>query len=210
MEGVAVSVRVKSEPINYDKQRGRCYLWVVAGTDTVFVYDAWAPGTVKVLNQQFLQFDYPVRGGTNVGLGSTLVLCVAKGKLCQALKLPTYHQTDLYNPDYHKLYQVRLRLVGTTPLAYQCYLTTHDEIRSEREPATNRNSTTQAVLKFDAQRHLFYNGLKRPPSPFAIIDYRTERVIKRKVTEPLPVIEWNNSLQYFIGGEWYEAARTNN
>ncbi|MDO7846541.1 hypothetical protein Q5H92_09255 [Hymenobacter sp. M29] len=215
LEGVEVSVRVNNEPVNFNKlnklnkQQGRCYLSVVSGKDTVFVYDAWAPGTGKVLNQQFLQIDYPVRGGTNVGLGSTLVLCVAKGKLCQAFKLPTYHQTDLYNPDYHKLYQIRLRLVGTTPQTYQFYLTTHNEIRSESEPATNHNITTQAVLKFDAQRHLFHNGLKRPPSPFAILDDKTERVIKWKVTEPLPVIEWDNSVQYFIQGAWYGAARTN-
>ena len=47
-----ISVRVNREPVNYNKNKhqGRCYLSVVHGTDTVFVYDAWANGTVKVLN----------------------------------------------------------------------------------------------------------------------------------------------------------------
>jgi hypothetical protein len=210
LEGPVVSVQVNSKPVNYNKNshQGRCYLSVVHGTDTVFVYDAWANGTVKVLNQQFLQFDYPVRGGTNVGLGSTLVVCVANGKLCQTLKLPTYLQTDLYSPDYHELYKVRLRLSGNTSQTYQFHLATHNEIRSERDPTSNHNSTTQDVLKFDAGRLIFYSGFRRVPALFPVVDEKMEQVVTLRISEPLPVIKWNNCVQYFIKNEWYGASRT--
>lgn len=209
LEGTVVSVRVNATLVNYkqNKCQGRCYLSVVYGTDTVFVHDAWASGTAKVLNQQFLQFDYPVRGGTNVGLASTLVVCVANGQLRQALKLPTYIQTDLYSPDYHELYKVRLRLSGTTSQTYQFYLTTHNEIRSERDPTDNHNFTTQAVLKFDAGRGIFYSGFKRVPALFSVMDDKIEQMVTLKILDPLPVIEWNNYVQYFIKNEWYGAAR---
>jgi hypothetical protein len=206
--GAAVSVRVYKEPINLYIKQGRRDLSILYGRDTVLVYDAWASGTAKVLNQQFLQLDYPVRGGSNVGLGSTLVLCVAKGRLCQVLKLPTYSQSDLYDPDEHELYQVRLRLAGTTPQTYQFHLTTHEKRRSERAPKTNHTSTTQAVLKFDTGRHLFYTGFKRVPALLRVVDDKTERVVMLKVTEPVPVVEWHNYRQYFIQGNWYGAART--
>ena len=192
LEGATVSVRIYKEPINLYKQQGRRDLSIIYGTDTVFVYDAWYNGTVKVMNQQFLQLDYPVRGGTNLGLGSTLILCVAKGRLRQVFKMPTYCQSDLYNPDEHKLYQVRLRLVGTMPQTYQLHLTTHNESRSERDPATNHNSTTQVVLKFDAERYFFYTGFRRVPALFSVVDDKMEQVVTLKVTEPLPVISWNN------------------
>jgi hypothetical protein len=130
LEGVPVAVRVYREPIQFNGPQHRRDLSIVCGKDTVFVYDAWDNGTVKVLNQQFLQLTYAVRGGTNQGLGSTLVVCVAHGKLYQALKVPSYSQADLYGPDYyHELYRVRLRLLGTTPRKYRLQLTVRDEQR---------------------------------------------------------------------------------
>lgn len=209
-DGAAVSVRV------YEQTTPRA-LVIACATDTVKVYDYWAhqQDEARIWNQQFLHLPYAVRGGSNVGIGNTLVLCVAQGKLCQALKAETFREYDLRNlahipgnPDEYELYWVRMRLLGTTPLTYQLQLTVHDERQSVRTPASNRRSTTQAVLKFDANRHLFYTAYQRVPLIFPVVDLKAGRVVTRKVTEPLPVIALNSRAQYFIQDEWYEAAST--
>ena len=49
-------------------------LAIVCGKDTVFAYNYWAPGRVKVVNKRFLQVTYAVRGGSNLGVGCALAL----------------------------------------------------------------------------------------------------------------------------------------
>lgn len=208
LEGDTVSVRVFRESILSDGPQHRRDLSIVCGTDTVFVYDAWDNGTAKVLNQQFLQLTYAVRGGTNQGLGSTLVLCVAHGKLCQALKVPSYSQGDLYGADYyHERYRVRLNLRGTTPPTYRFRLTAHDEQHSSFDRANDHRFTTQTVAAFDPDRHLFYTGFRQLPARFAVVDDKTGQVVTLNVPKPVPVLELKDRVQYFIQGEWYGAAR---
>ena len=156
--GGTVLVRV------YEQRTPRA-LVVACATDTVKVYDYWAQDTVSVWNRQFLQLSYAVRAGSNLGGGNTLVLCVAQGRLCRAWKAETFREYDLRNlahipgnPDEYQLHRVRLRLLGTTPSSYRLQLTAYNERRSARNPSSNHRSTTQAVLKFDAGRHLFYTG----------------------------------------------------
>lgn len=140
-------------------------LVVACATDTIKVYDYWALDTAAVWNRQFLQLAYAVRVGANLGASNTLVLCVAQGRLCQAWKAETFREYDLRNlahipgnPNEYQLHRARLRLRGTTPSTYRLQLTAYDERRSARAPAKNHRSTTQAVLKFDAGRYLFYTG----------------------------------------------------
>ena len=179
-------------------------LAIVCGKDTVFVYDYWALDEVKVLNRQFLQLTYAVRGGTNQGLGSTLVVCVSQRKLHQALKVPSYSQYDLYGPDYHhELYRVRLSLLGTTPQTYRFHFAVQDERRSSLDPEHNHRSSTQAMARFDPDRQLFYTGVQRVPTGFRAVDDKTEQVVTLKVPNPVPVIVLKDRVRYFIQGEWF-------
>ncbi|MCC2548201.1 hypothetical protein LJY25_17255 [Hymenobacter sp. BT175] len=109
--------------------------------------ESWALDTVRVWNQQFLQLTYAVRGGSNLGIRNTLVVCAAQGKLCQALQAETFREYDLRNlhggdPGEYELYRVQMRLLGSTPATYRLQLTVHDESRSGRTPANNRRSDT--------------------------------------------------------------------
>jgi hypothetical protein len=152
-------------PVRVYEQATPRALVVACATDMIKVSDYWALDTAAVWNRQFLQLDYAVRAGANLGAGNTLVLCVARGKLCQAWKAATFREYDLRNvayipgnPDEYQVHRAQLRLSGTTPSTYRLRLTTYDERRSARAPTNNHRSTTQAVLKFDAGRHLFYTG----------------------------------------------------
>ena len=207
-DGGTVPVRV------YEQITPRA-LVVACATDTVRLYDYWTQDGATVWNQQFLQLAYAVRAGSNLGVRNTLVLCVAQGRLRQALKAETFREYDMRNldhiagnPDEYELYQVQLRLLGSTPLTYRLQLTAYDESRAARAPAGNRHSTTQAELKFDTGRYLFYTGHQRVPARFAVVDLKAKRVVTRHVTAPLPVIALGDRIQYFIQGEWYKAART--
>lgn len=129
------------------------------------VYDYWAQDTAAVWNRQFLQLTYAFRAGSNLGVGNTLVFCVVQGRLCQVWKAETFREYDLRNiaripdnPDEYQLHRVRLRILGTTPSTYRLQLTAYDERWSARAPSKNHRSTTQAFLKFDTDRHLFYKG----------------------------------------------------
>jgi hypothetical protein len=208
LEGVTVSVRVYKEPISLDKPQGRREVSLVCGADTVVIYECWAVEHIQVLKQQFLQLTYAVRGGTDQGLGRTLVVGVSHGKLCQALKVQRYSQSDLYGPHYHhELYRVRLSLLGSTPRTYRFRLNVHDERRSSLDPQHDHYSTTQAVLTFDPSAHLFHTGFQRVPARFPVVDDKTEQVVTLNVATPVPVIKLRNQVRYFIQGEWYGAAR---
>lgn len=214
LDGVPVQVQVRE--LRYHSPRA---LALMCGKDTVFAYDYWAPGQIKVLNQHFLQVTYAVRGGTNIGLGNTLVLCVANGRLCQAMKARTFSEYDIRNlahipgnPDEYELYRVRTQLVGTTSKTYQLHLTIHDEAHSKQDPATNHNNTKHVWLRFDSTHGVFYSTTKKLPSLYSAYDPKKDRVIRLTANEPVPVIalpgrtSYHNSTYYFINGEWYEEA----
>jgi len=189
-------------------------LALVCGKDTVFAYDYWAPGRVKVVNKRFLQVTYAVRGGSNLGLRNTILLCIYKGHLRQAMKARTFFESDLRNasyipgnPDEYELFQARTHLVGTTTETYQFHLTVHDEAHSTQDPGTNHNDTKHVWLGFDPTRGVFYSTTKKLPPLFSAYDPKTRRIIPLKATEPVPVIVLQSSTYYFVNGEWYEEAR---
>lgn len=209
LDGTPVQVQVREL-----SDSSRRALTLVCGKDTVFAYDYWAPKQVKVVNKRFLQVTYAVRGGSNLGVGNTLLLCIDKGHLRQAMKACTFIESDLRNafyipgnPDEYELFRARTQLVGTTAKTYQLHLTVHDEARSAQDPSTNHNDTKHVWLSFDPTHGVFYSATKELPPLFSAYDPKTERVISLKATEPVPVIALHNSTYYFINGEWYEEAR---
>ncbi|MCC2548200.1 hypothetical protein LJY25_17250 [Hymenobacter sp. BT175] len=64
------------------------------------------------------------------------------------------------------------------------------------------------MLKLDASRHFFYTGYQRVPARFTVLNLKSGRVVTRRLTGMLPVMALGNRTHYFIQGEWYEAAGT--
>lgn len=190
-------------------------LAIICSLDTVFLYDCWALDQVKAVGQRFLQVAYAVRAGSNEGLGNTVLFCVDKGKLQQALKARTFRSYDvrnlthvLGNPDEYELFEARLFLLGTNANNYQVKFIIHDESRSQSAPATNHTTAKQLITGFDPARQIFSSAQKKIAGPFYVTDPKTKQIIKLSTKEKVPFIALDNTPYCFIKGKWYEEAST--
>src|ERR1700748_65998 len=59
--------------------------------DTIAITDYWGAYTnIRVLDNAFLEIDYAIRGGSNVGVGNTLVFCVSRNHLRKCMYVMKY------------------------------------------------------------------------------------------------------------------------
>jgi hypothetical protein len=59
--------------------------------DSINIDDYWGvPPLASFLGKSFLQIKYEVRGGSNLGLGNVLLICVSNNKLHEALHVQQY------------------------------------------------------------------------------------------------------------------------
>lgn len=161
--------------------------------DAINILNYWGvPPEIHVLNKNFIEISYAVRGGSNLGLGNTLILCVRGGKLYEAMHVLRYVKGETGNlkNDYH----IKLALSGNSKNNYKLRVSIHDDVYSKPNPEINYVYNNQTVLNFDTKQNAFYSIKQN------IYDHliKSETGKKQKVDGNFPVIFLGKETYYFI------------
>jgi len=175
--------------------------------DTITIFDYWGvPAEVTVLNKNFIKISYAVRGGSGVGLGNILFLCVNDSKLYEAMHVLEYLNGE--SGDELDLYKIKVTLNGDNRKTYKLHVGIHDSVKSRATPAINYNYNNQTVLSFDAGRNIFYSVKEDIYDNFTIYP-TTQKNYKEKLKGNYPVIILGKETYYYIKGGWYSLGRNN-
>lgn len=157
---------------------------------------------ISVLSKNFIRIDYEVRGGSNLGLGNTIILCVNDGKLYEALHVLRYVQWDSGDLETH--YDLKLVLSGNSKRNYKLIADIRDTVLSEPKPQENYIYKNQTVLSFDTVRKAFYSVKENVYNRF-ITNFSLKG---KKQTQPIrgnfPVVILGKETYYLIDNHWYQ------
>jgi hypothetical protein len=152
------------------------------------------------LSKQFLKINYEVRGGSNFGLGNSLIICVSNNKLYEALHVLRY--TD-WESELVKTYIVKLALV-TQKKDYVLTASIRDKSLSSINPETNYDYTNTSKLHFDKKLKIFYS-IKHDLYDTLKVSYH-DTTYKREIQGNFPEVILEDNKYVFIGGQWFELA----
>lgn len=175
--------------------------------DTININDYWdVPPEIRVLNKNFIEIRYEVRGGSNLALGNMLVLCVNNNKLYEAMHVLRYISSETGNE--HENYNIKAALNGANKGNYRLIVNIHDEVHSKSDPQTNYNYNNQTVLNFDASRNVFYSVKESIYHSFTSY-YLKGKKYKQRIGGNFPVIILGTETYYSIKDKWYVSKRNN-
>jgi hypothetical protein len=192
LEGKAAKVKVLPDYVNH-------ILYIIYLTDTIEVFDYWGvPAQTSHLSKQFIKIDYDVRGGSNFGLGNSLIICVSNYKLYEALHVLRY--TD-WESELVKTYNVKL-VVVTGKKGYTLAASIRDKSFSTKNPETNYDYTSTSKLHFDKKLKVFYSIKNDLYDTLKVVYPNTNYV--REIQGNFPEVILEDNKYVFIGGQWFE------
>ena len=192
LEGKTVKVKVLPDYAHH-------ILSVIYLTDTLKVFDYWGvPPQTSYLGKQFLNIDYEVRGGSNFGLGNTMIICVSKNKLYEALHVLRY--TD-WESELVKTYNVTFAFL-TGKKGYMLTASIRDKSFSTKNPETNYDYTNTSKLHFDKKLKVFYSIKKDLYDTLKVI-YPNE-TYRNEIEGNFPEVILEDNKYVYIGGQWFE------
>jgi hypothetical protein len=192
LEGKTVRVKILPDYVHN-------ILCVAYLTDTIKVFDYWdvTPET-SYLSKQFLKINYEVRGGSNFGLGNSLIICVSNNKLYEALHVLRY--TD-WESELVKKYDVKFALV-IRKKNYVITASVRDKSISSNNPETNYNYRNSSTLHFDKKLKVFYS-IKQNVYDTLNVSYH-DTTYSRQIEGNFPEVLLEDNKYVFIGGQWFE------
>jgi len=174
--------------------------------DTISIRDFWdVPPKIEMLNKMFIKINYEVRGGSNLGLGNTLILCVKGNKLFEAMHVLRY--TNWNSGDEKMDYRIRLSLNGSNRNNYHLTVSVDDYVYSKRNPETNYTYNNKTILSLDQRNNVFYSIKENVYNQVAVT--RGGKSTKQKVSGNFPVIILGKETYYYINNRWYQAGINN-
>lgn len=195
-----VSLDKKNEKIKIAPDYTNKTLTISNLKDTINIYDYWGvPPKVKILNKNFIEIKYEVRGGSNLGLGNIMVLCVNGTLLYEAMHVLRYYS---WQSDDKSDYKIKFVLNGDSKRSYRLNINIHDDAYSKGNPETNYNYNNQTVLRFDTIRNVFYSIKEDIYGRYAIVKSRGKD--KQEIKDNLPVIILGRETYYFLKNRWYQ------
>ncbi|HVV55198.1 MAG TPA: hypothetical protein VHC47_07740 [Mucilaginibacter sp.] len=175
--------------------------------DTITDFDFWGvPVETTVLNKQFIEIKYAVRGGSNIGLRNVIILCIYDNKLCDALHFRSLATWESGGEDEN--YNVKIiSLSGTIKEGFKLILAIHDHVKSKSDPQTNFDYNDQSTLHFDHQKHVFYSIKEYVFNCYEVTSNpKTGKSHKQKIKGDFPIALLGKERYYFINNNWYESA----
>jgi hypothetical protein len=113
--------------------------------DTISVNDYWdVPPEVHILNKNFLTVKYEVRGGSGLGLGNIIVLCIKGNRLYEAMHVLRYSHSE--GAGEIKDYRIKPILIGNSGKTYRLNVNIHDVSCSKYDPLSNFNYQNLSIL----------------------------------------------------------------
>jgi hypothetical protein len=193
LEGKTVKVKVLPDYVHN-------ILCVIYLRDTIKVFDYWdvTPKT-SYLSKQFLKVNYEVRGGSNLGLGHSMIICVSRNKLYEALHVLQY--TDWESGELLKKYDVEFALL-IRKKNYIINARVNDKSISTNNPETNYQYTNNSQLHFDKKLKIFYS-IKQNLYDTLKVSYH-DKTFRRKIEGNFPQVLLEDNKYIFIEGQWFE------
>ena len=173
-----------------------------------------------LLNHNFLKVVYDIRVGVGLHEVHTVILCINKNKLIEAL-----HYESLFHEEFqdyretadpiggiavNSTYKVDLTLTGNAAKDYKLTAKVHDAQKSKLSKQENFNRNTIAHLNFDTGENIFYTDLLDIDRYFTISRYftatgsRFREKGKLHIKGKFPVVKFGKITYYYIKGFWYE------
>lgn len=166
--------------------------------ETISISDFWGvPPEIRLLNKNFIRINYSVRGGSGVGLGNTMIICVNGSHLYQAMHVLRYLTGE--SGGIQEEYRVKLHLVGNSVNNYKLKASIHDFVDSKPFPKENYVYDNNTTLAFDVRQNVFYSVKQGIYDRFITTKNKT----KQKVNGNFPMIILGKDTYYFINGKWY-------
>lgn len=175
--------------------------------DTISIYDYWGvPVDVKFLNKNFMEIDYAVRGGSNLGIENTLLLCVVKNKLHNALHI--LKNTTWDSGGVKEVYDIKLKLNLTDDIAHSKLNADVTDLNHLREdPDNSYDYHNLSFLSFDTKIGVFYS-IKQ--TLFSKLSYRVQNKIHYKLVRgDFPMAILGKEIYYYIDGIWCQMDDSN-
>ena len=177
-------------------------LKIICLNDTVRIGHYWdVPPEAHMLGNNFIKVDYEVRGGSNLGLGNTMILCVNHNKLYITMHSLRYSKWE--DGRAYMYYNVKLGLVGNSKNGYKLKAAIKDTVFSKETPSDNYGYNNISILHFDSDQKVFYS-IKQSISGFILHDERNKPTHKEIVRGNFPIILLGPEKYYFVNGKWYQ------
>ena len=192
LEGRTVRVKVLPDYVHD-------ILCVIYLKDTVKVFDYWdVPPEVSHLSKQFLKINYEVRGGSNLGMGNSLIICVSNQRLHEALHVLRYAD---WESELVKTYNVNFALKSYKK-DYELEVRIRDKSASSVNRETNYDYTSSSRLHFDKKLKVFYS-IKRDLYDTLKVNYHDTSYM-HDIQGNFPEVILEDNKYIFIGGQWFE------
>jgi hypothetical protein len=172
--------------------------------DTITIKNFWGvPAELHVLDSHFIQINYDVRGGSGLGLGNTMLLCVRNKKLYRSFFALRYIDVLLDRSQGEGKYNIKLRLNSGDQKSYKLFVKVHDKRYTKLSPNENYNYNDQIVLNFDPRLNVFYELKETLFQNYDTISSSTGGKQKLTLDDYYPVIILGKETYYFIKNEWF-------
>jgi hypothetical protein len=201
-----ISLDGKNKMVKITPEYAKRELRITCLKDTISIGDFWvATPEIHVFGKKFIEIRYEVKGGTNLAMGNTLVLCVNSNSLYQAMHVLRYANWD--SGDLKKDYHIKPILSGDNQNNYKLHVSIHDDVNSKREPEKNYTYNNQTILSFDKRQHVFYSVKQDVYDCF--IRTGPGKKAQQKVSGNFPMIILGKKNYYFINNRWYQSGDNN-
>ncbi|WEA03652.1 hypothetical protein [Mucilaginibacter sp. SJ] len=191
------SIDGKNQTVKIVPDYANHVLKMICLKDIITIDDFWGvPPEIKLLNKSFIEIKYAVRGGSNLGLGNTLILCVNNTHLYEAMHVLRYINSEAQDEreHYKENYTIIFTMKNNKLKAY-----VHHDVNSKRSPETSYVYDNESVLAFDTKQNVFYSVKENLYDHFTTAKNKT----KQKVAGNFPMIILGKETYYFINGRWY-------
>jgi hypothetical protein len=168
-------------------------LTIASLKSAITIVDFWGvTPEIHVLNKNFVEINYEIRGGSNVGSGNIMVICVDGGKLYEAMHI--LRQSNSEYGDLKTNYNIKVILNGNNKNNFKLNVTVHDDVYSKQNPERNYIYNNHTILNFDAKRNAFYSIKKD------VYNHKP----KQRIAGNFPVIILGKESYYLINNRWYQ------
>jgi len=180
-------------------------LTISCAKDILIICDYTGSEETTVLNGYFLQIRYYKRGGSGIGIGNTLLLCISHGKLRQALHIESYSSNLNYSSDvdYKRTTQRILDTQLTLDAANNMYAITYDTLVSGEDRNFQRNSlpSRKNTVRFNIIENVFCNYQKKVN--INLITFNNNHDNTKHFNGVAPAFQLNGTEYIFVSGKWY-------
>jgi hypothetical protein len=191
-DGVAAKISLWEKPFN-----GHVF-HIELPDDSLTIRDFYSLARVHHLSNDLLEIVYSPRGGSDDGFDNVLILGVNKSKFCIVAEIQSVHEFE--SPNVYGLYNLHLKLQGTSIDNYQMAVKVRDLLKSNNKAKKSYDKSAHFLLKFDKDQHIFYTDNQKLDAYIYQEDIKTK---KHHVIGFYPMINLGQYRYCFFNKTWY-------